>query len=80
MNAIEGPSECLMENVADPRSAAQLRRFNISGRALNGRAVSAGEFRDDLEQSLALVRDVLAVGVQERLELGDHDVDARLHG
>jgi len=67
-----------VENVADPGTAAQLRGLDVPGRALDGGAVGAGELRDDLQQGLALVGNILAVGVQQRLELRGHDVDASL--
>lgn len=78
MNGVQGAAEGLVENVAHPGTAAQFRGLDIPGRALDCAAVGAGELRDDLQQGLALVGDILAIGVQQRLELRGHDVDASL--
>lgn len=78
MNAIQSSAKCLMEYVANACATAQLCRLNIPGSALDGGAIGAGKFRDYLQQCLALVGDILAVWIQQRLELWDHNVHSCL--
>uniref|UniRef100_A0A8W7Q0F7 Uncharacterized protein n=1 Tax=Anopheles coluzzii TaxID=1518534 RepID=A0A8W7Q0F7_ANOCL len=78
VDRVERFAERFVENVANPRTAAQLRRLDVARRALDRGAVGGRKLGNDLQQALALVRHVLAVRVQQRLELGRHHVDARL--
>lgn len=61
VNGVEGLAEGLVEYVADSGSTAELRGLDVAGRALDRRAVAAGELCDYLEEGLAFVAHVLAV-------------------
>jgi len=78
MNRVEHSPKRLVENIANPGAAAQLRGLNISGSALDRLAIGRGELGDDLQQRLALVGNVVAVRVQQRLELRSHHIYSRL--
>ena len=54
------------------RSCIQFRCFDVPCRALNSLAVGGVEFGDDLQEGLRFVLHVIAVTVQQRLELRHH--------
>jgi hypothetical protein len=78
MNRVQSPPESFVKNVTNSGSAAQFRCLDVSRRPFDRGAVSGGKFRDDLEQSFALIGNIFTVRVKERLELGHHQIDARL--
>lgn len=78
MYRIQRPSKGLVEYIADPSSTTELRGLNVPSGPLDGGTVGAGEFCDDLQEGLGLVRHVFAVRVEQALELGDHYVYAHL--
>lgn len=63
MDGIQRAAERFVKDVADSGAPAQFGGFDVSGGALDGRAVSRGEFRYDLQQRLALIGNVFAVRV-----------------
>ena len=78
VDAVQGAPEGLMEDVADPGAAAQLRGLNVARGPVHRGHVGARELGDDLQQGRVLVHHVLAVGVEQSLELGRHHVHAGL--
>lgn len=78
MYGIQRSTERFVKNIAYPCPSAQLGGLNVSCGTLDGTTIGGGEFCDDLEQRLALIGDVLPIGVQERLELGHHQIDPGL--
>ena len=50
MDTVQSSTERLVEDVTDSCAAAQFRRFDVFGRALDGGAVGGSEFGDDLHR------------------------------
>lgn len=78
MDRVKGPTKSLMKNIANPSTTTQFRRLNIPGSALNRRTICRSKFRDNLQQSLALVRNILTIRIQQGLELRHHKIHPRL--
>lgn len=64
MYGVQCATKDLVEYITQSSTAAQLCRLDITRRTLNRGAVRTGELRDDVQQRLALVRNILAVGVE----------------
>ena len=78
MNRVQRSPKNLVKNITNPGSAAQLRRLDVPRGSVQRRHVAGGELGDDLQQGSVLVHHILAVGVEQRLELGRHDVGSSL--
>lgn len=49
MNAVQCSTERFMENIADPSTATQFGRLNVSGRTFDCRTVCARKLCNDLQ-------------------------------